>query len=122
MRKPELPNGVGSLASYEGPQCFAIPGNHGVCHSYLHEHHLITMCQHKNFSLDMADWLDGLETFVRYICHKSWLGGWLLPQKKSYFALQLPHGWWIFGLDQALYGDIDILQFRYFSELIRKQV
>lgn len=96
VQKPELPKGVQSLGTYEGPQCFAIPGNH--------------------------DWLDGLEMFVRYICHKSWLGGWLLPQKKSYFALQLPQGWWVFGLDQALYADIDILQFRYFSEIIRKQV
>ncbi|KAH7429398.1 hypothetical protein KP509_09G046200 [Ceratopteris richardii] len=96
VKKPELPKGVKSLDTYEGPQCFAIPGNH--------------------------DWLDGLEIFVRYICHKSWLGGWLLPQKKSYFALQLPQGWWVFGLDQALHADIDILQFRYFSELVRKQV
>jgi len=33
---------------------FAIPGNH--------------------------DWIDGLETFQRYIQHRGWLGGWLLPQ------------------------------------------
>lgn len=96
MKKPELPLGMQSLKEYSGPQCFAIPGNH--------------------------DWFDGLETFMRYICHKSWLGGWLLPQKKSYFALQLPKDWWIFGFDQALYGDIDIAQFKFFSELIRKKV
>lgn len=96
VKKPELPDGVESLTGYLGPECFAIPGNH--------------------------DWFDGLDTFMRYICHKSWLGGWLLPQKTSYFALQLPQGWWVFGLDQALYGDIDILQFEYFSELIRKKV
>ncbi|VAH46690.1 unnamed protein product [Triticum turgidum subsp. durum] len=62
--KPEVPPGVSKMKKYDGPQCFIIPGNH--------------------------DWFDGLHTFMRYICHKSWLGGWFLPQKKSYFALQLP--------------------------------
>lgn len=45
-----------------------------------------------------------------------------MPQKKSYFALQLPKGWWIFGLDLALHSDIDIYQFKFFSELIRDKV
>ncbi|KAF7001229.1 hypothetical protein CFC21_016942 [Triticum aestivum] len=62
--KPEVPPGVSKMKKYDGPQCFIIPGNH--------------------------DWFDGLNTFMRYICHKSWLGGWFLPQRKSYFALQLP--------------------------------
>ncbi|OVA15778.1 Phosphoesterase domain [Macleaya cordata] len=94
--KPEVPTGVSELKQYDGPQCFVIPGNH--------------------------DWFDGLQTFMRYICHKSWLGGWFLPQKKSYFALQLPKGWWVFGLDQALHADIDVYQFKFFSELIRDKV
>ncbi|KAL7117096.1 hypothetical protein ACP275_03G049900 [Erythranthe tilingii] len=96
VNKPELPRGVTTLKQYEGPQCFVIPGNH--------------------------DWFDGLQTFMRYICHKSWLGGWFMPQKKSYFALQLPKGWWVFGLDLALHCDIDVYQFKFFSELIREKV
>ena len=43
-----------ALRLYDGPTCFAIPGNH--------------------------DWIDGLETYQRHIQHKAWLGGWLLPQ------------------------------------------
>lgn len=73
-------------------------------------------------TLFLTDWFDGLHTFMRYICHKSWLGGWFLPQKRSYFALQLPKGWWIFGLDQALHGDIDVYQFKFFTELIKSKV
>ncbi|KAF5792369.1 putative calcineurin-like phosphoesterase domain, ApaH type, metallo-dependent phosphatase [Helianthus annuus] len=96
INKPELPVGVSDLKQYDGPQCFVIPGNH--------------------------DWFDGLQTFMRYICHKSWLGGWLMPQKKSYFALQLPKGWWVFGLDLALHSDIDSYQFKFFSELISDKV
>ncbi|KAE8772736.1 hypothetical protein D1007_55211 [Hordeum vulgare] len=96
LEKPELPLGVSELRQYSGPQCFMIPGNH--------------------------DWFDGLNTFMRYICHKSWLGGWFLPQKRSYFALKLPNGWWVFGLDQALHGDIDVYQFKFFAELCQQKV
>ncbi|XP_062098870.1 uncharacterized protein LOC133804744 isoform X2 [Humulus lupulus] len=96
VNKPEVPSGMSELKDYKGPQCFVIPGNH--------------------------DWFDGLHTFMRYICHKSWLGGWFMPQKKSYFALQLPKRWWVFGLDLALHGDIDVYQFKFFSELIKEKV
>ena len=54
--KPNIP-GVGprgSLKDYDGPVAFCIPGNH--------------------------DWMDGLEAFLRNICCRDWLGGWLLPQ------------------------------------------
>ncbi|XP_010664589.1 uncharacterized protein LOC100267859 isoform X2 [Vitis vinifera] len=96
VNKPEVPCGLSELKQYEGPQCFVIPGNH--------------------------DWFDGLHTFMRYICHKSWLGGWFMPQKKSYFALQLPKRWWVFGLDLALHADIDVYQFNFFVELIKDKV
>lgn len=75
-----------ALRSYAGPQCFAIPGNH--------------------------DWIDGLNTYMRHILHRGWLGGWLLPQEKSYFAIALPHGWWLFGFDLALETDVDMFQYR----------
>lgn len=75
-----------------------------------------------NMIVFFTDWFDGLQTFMRYICHRSWLGGWLMPQKKSYFALQLPKRWWVFGLDLALHGDIDVYQFKFFSELITEKV
>ena len=36
----------------------------------------------------------------------------VVVQEKSYWALALPHGWWLFGLDLALSDDIDICQCR----------
>lgn len=45
-----------------------------------------------------------------------------MPQKKSYFALQLPKGWWVFGLDLALHSDIDSYQFKFFVELIQEKI
>ena len=88
--------GLEGLRRYTGPQCFAIPGNH--------------------------DWFDGLQTFLRYVCARDWLGGWLLPQEKSYFALKLPYGWWVFALDNALNNDIDPVQFQYFARLAEQEV
>ena len=96
LEKPQLPPSCPSLAAYPGPIALIMPGNH--------------------------DWFDGLETFTRYIIGKHWLGGWLLPQKSSYFALQLPHGWWIWGVDLALSGDIDAAQFQYFADVARNRM
>jgi len=66
------------LKSYCGPRAFVIPGNH--------------------------DWHDGLGLFTRFILSRSWLGGWILPQERSYFALSLPHGWWVLGFDEGGYS------------------
>uniref|UniRef100_A0A7S1I8W4 RING-type domain-containing protein n=1 Tax=Eutreptiella gymnastica TaxID=73025 RepID=A0A7S1I8W4_9EUGL len=93
-RRRALPTGKPSnqeLASYSGPQAFAIPGNH--------------------------DWYDGLEMFLRTICSSKWLGGWLMPQTTSYWAMKLPHGWWVFGCDTGLGEDIDVPQFQYFTRV-----
>lgn len=87
---------VQALRSYQGPTSFMIPGNH--------------------------DWIDGLETFQRNIIHRGWIGGWLLPQEKSYFALKLPHGWWLFGVDLALEEDIDMCQYRYFAKIAEERM
>lgn len=81
-----------SKRMWKGPPCaYAIPGNH--------------------------DWFDGLGTFMQCICYRDWFGGWRLPQTKSYFALKLSHGWWVFGLDFALEDDIDGLQYQYFASV-----
>jgi hypothetical protein len=84
------------LNVYEGPSAFLIPGNH--------------------------DHYDGLETFTRHIVHKGWLGGWLLPQEKSYFALRLPRGWWLFAMDLALVDDLDMAQYRYFARIAEERM
>lgn len=134
LDKPELPPGVSKISEYDGPQCFIIPGNHGLLTFLINLIFLIWLylsvpnhlCKEYNefliSDLFITDWFDGLHTFMRYTCHKSWLGGWFLPQKKSYFALQLPKGWWIFGLDLSLHGDVDVYQFKFFADLCRNKV
>jgi hypothetical protein len=73
------------------PEAFAIPGNH--------------------------DWYDSLVSFTRLFCGRDWLGGWRLPQKRSYFALRLPHHWWLLGTDIQLGSDIDEPQVEFFTTI-----
>ena len=84
------------LSSYQGPCAFLIPGNH--------------------------DWFDGLATYTRYILSCDWLGGRLMPQRTSYFALKLPCGWWILGFDLALDDDINIEQFHFFADVAASMI
>ncbi len=61
---------------------FAIPGNH--------------------------DWYDGLNAFDSLFCSSrdrlseakgNVIGGWQCQQHRSYWAIRLPHNWWIWGAD-----------------------
>lgn len=77
---------------------FAIPGNH--------------------------DWYDGLSAFSALFCSSrdrisrgvgSQIGGWRCHQHRSYFALRLPHNWWIWGPDIQLADNLDDSQRDYFD-------
>ncbi|NOU06837.1 MAG: hypothetical protein HOO99_11710 [Hyphomicrobiaceae bacterium] len=77
---------------------FAIPGNH--------------------------DWYDGLSAFSALFCSArdriskglgTQIGGWRCHQHRSYFAIQLPHNWWIWGPDIQLVDNLDDSQRDYFD-------
>jgi hypothetical protein len=74
------------------PHLFAIPGNH--------------------------DWYDGLTSFIRFFCQSDNIGGWKTRQTRSYFAIKLPHNWWLWGIDIQLNADIDKPQQDFFKEKI----
>jgi hypothetical protein len=78
-------------AQQKPPNLYAVPGNH--------------------------DWYDGLTSFTRVFCQGRWLGGWKTRQARSYFALKLPHDWWLWGIDIQLSADIDEPQLTYFRTL-----
>ncbi|HEY0003781.1 MAG TPA: metallophosphoesterase [Pyrinomonadaceae bacterium] len=73
------------------PHVFAIPGNH--------------------------DWYDSLVAFTRLFTARPWFAGWRTRQERSYFALKLPHNWWLLGTDVQLGSDIDGPQMEYFESL-----
>jgi hypothetical protein len=64
------------------------------------------------------DWYDGLTAFLRIFCQQRPVGGWRTGQTRSYFAVQLPHGWWLVGLDSQLGEYIDGPQMRFFTEQV----
>jgi Calcineurin-like phosphoesterase len=61
------------------------------------------------------DWYDGLTAFLRLFAHGESIGGWQTRQQRSYFALALPHRWWLFAVDTQLDVYIDKPQLRYFT-------
>jgi hypothetical protein len=71
------------------PKLIAIPGNH--------------------------DWYDGLAGFTQVFCSQQPIGRWQTVQHTSYFAVKLPHGWWLWGLDLQLESQIDQPQRDYFQ-------
>ena len=73
------------------PQLFALPGNH--------------------------DWYDGLTSFMRVFCQGKWIGGWKTEQARSYFAVQLPHRWWLWAIDIQFDTYVDEPQLRYFEDI-----
>lgn len=83
----------------KNPHVFALPGNH--------------------------DWYDSLVAFQKLFCtrvfnDRRFAGGWRTRQERSYFALKLPHKWWLLGVDLQLSHNIDVPQLQYFESIVRE--
>ena len=74
------------------PDLYAIPGNH--------------------------DWYDGLTSFIRVFCQHKAIGGWRTRQDRSYFAIRLPQGWWLWGIDTQFDSYLDPGQMHYFRDVV----
>ena len=96
----KIPFGAASAKHHPDDQTdrkmFAIPGNH--------------------------DWYDGLGNFVKLFCQKRKIGNWQTAQKRSYYALKLPHNYWFWATDVQLNSDIDQPQKDYFQEIASKHM
>ncbi len=68
------------------------------------------------------DWYDGLTSFLRMFAQGGTVGGWRLTQTRSYFAVQLPHRWWLLALDSQLGTYIDKPQLEYFEEHVTQNL
>lgn len=71
------------------PRILAIPGNH--------------------------DWYDGLTGFMRLFAQPGWIGGRMLEQTRSYFAVDLPGPFWLWGIDIQSDAYVDTAQMEYFT-------
>ncbi|NJO22544.1 MAG: hypothetical protein HC868_05855 [Sphingomonadales bacterium] len=68
------------------------------------------------------DWYDGLAAFDELFCSRRdrvskgrVIGPWQCRQHRSYWAIQLPDNWWIWGLDIQLTASVDVGQIQYFN-------
>jgi hypothetical protein len=75
-------------APEDPPTLFALPGNH--------------------------DWYDGLTSFLRVFAQRRPFGGWQTEQTRSYFAVRLPQGWWLYAIDTQFDDYVDAPQLEYF--------
>jgi hypothetical protein len=78
------------------PTLYALPGNH--------------------------DWYDGLTAFLRLFVGEriDHVGGWRTEQSRSYFAVSLPHRWWLFAIDEAYGAYLDDPQLVYFERVAKQ--
>jgi len=83
-------------ATEAAPLAFAIPGNH--------------------------DWYDSLAGFMNLFCRQKYFCGWQTQQTRSYFAVKLPHGWWLFGTDMQLSSTLDDPQMNFFEKIVREHM
>jgi len=83
-------------ANHPYPALFAIPGNH--------------------------DWYDSLVAFMTLFGREKEFCGWECPQNRSYFAIKLPRGWWLFGTDVQLGSSLDQAQMDYFERVVKKHM
>ena len=89
----ELPYTMGLEGGPDGtePTLVAIPGNH--------------------------DWLGGIEHFEKmFRSERSFAGQWKMPQKENWWHVQLPQGWWLWGIDTGLDNELVGPQVEYFTE------
>jgi hypothetical protein len=91
-QRAELPYRVAFARAARRPDVFALPGNH--------------------------DWYDSLVSFGRRFCARTPFAGGRTWQRRSYFALRLPHNWWLMGTDLQLGSEIDVRQLEYFGAVM----
>jgi hypothetical protein len=78
------------------PTLYALPGNH--------------------------DWYDGLTAFLRLFARveSSNVGAWATKQQRSYFAIRLPHRWWLLAIDVQFGAYLDEPQLAYFRDMAQQ--
>jgi hypothetical protein len=88
----EKPYATALAGCAQRPDVFAVPGNH--------------------------DWYDSLVAFSRTFCRpERGFAACRTQQTRSYFALRLPHHWWVLGVDLQLGDDLDEPQVQYFQRV-----
>jgi hypothetical protein len=123
----------GDLVVFGGDQVYATPANNGYRTHFLDPYRSAFPADIPERPMTPADptllaipgnhdWYDGLAGFTQTFCSQRPIGRWQTVQRTSYFAVQLPHGWWFWGLDLQLESQIDYKQRAYFEWILANHV
>ena len=117
----------GRILVMGGDQVYPVPTRSEYENRFLGPYRAALPCAHEENPLLFAipgthDWYDGLVNFDSVFCRENWVGGWRTRQSRSYFALKLPHRWWLWGVDIQFGTFVDKAQLHYFSQEIASQV
>ncbi len=110
-----------------GDQVYPVPKRYEYENRFLGPYRAALPCAQREHSSLFAipgthDWYDGLVNFESVFCRENWIGGWKTRQSRSNFALKLPHGWWLWGVDVQFGAYLDKAQLQYFSQEVAPQV
>ncbi|RQM28072.1 hypothetical protein B5M09_007715 [Aphanomyces astaci] len=117
LSNSKFPREAGGALTLPRGDCLVLGGDLAYPHPDADSYEVGTIPTTSNH-----DWFDGLNTYSRFVCERDWLGGWHLPQDTSFFALKLPHGWWVLGCDLALEHDINVEQFACFEAIVERHM
>lgn len=112
----------GSLLILGGDQVYPVPTRQEYENRFLGPYRAALPCPPPEGSPELLaipgshDWYDGLVNFSSIFCRRRRIGGWQTTQTRSYFAVQLPHRWWLWGIDLQFGDYLDEAQVAYFAE------
>ncbi len=118
----ELITRRGSVLIFGGDEVYPVASRSGYAQRTVAPYEAALRCSEAPHPIVRAvpgnhDWYDSLVSFTRLFGAHEWFAGWQAKQQRSYFAIKLPHGWWLIGTDIQLDSDIDQPQLEYFRSI-----
>ncbi len=118
----------GSLLIMGGDQVYPVPTRTHYENRLLGPYRSAIPCPPPSGPVDLFaipgshDWYDGLVNFVNIFCRGRLIGGWRTSQARSYFAVRLPHRWWLWGVDLQFGDFLDEAQLSYFAKVASEEM
>jgi hypothetical protein len=112
----------GALLVLGGDQVYPVPTRREYENRFLGPYRAALPCAPPGNTPELLaipgshDWYDGLVNFSSIFCRGRRIGGWQTTQARSYFAVRLPHRWWLWGIDLQFGDYLDETQVAYFAE------
>lgn len=115
----DVPTRRGDLLLMGGDEVYPVPKKREYVNRLLGPYRAAMPCSRGGradlFAIPGShDWYDGLINFSNVFCQQRAIGGWQTAQTRSYFAIKLPHRWWVWAVDLQFGDYLDEPQLQYF--------